>query len=88
MNTGLADIAWRYIKSITIAELDINRKLLLEALRPEDRHYITDTWKPKEERVVWCYTKFYPNLGSTSSQRGESYHPVTREITNGQLTIE
>jgi hypothetical protein len=38
--------------------------------------------------VVWCYIKFYPNLGSTASQRGESYHPVMREITNGQLSIE
>jgi hypothetical protein len=38
--------------------------------------------------VVWCYIKFYLNLGSTASQRGESYHPVMREITNSQLSIE
>lgn len=42
---------------------------------------------PKEERLIYYYTKFYPNLGSTSSQRGESHHPIMREITNGQLTI-
>jgi hypothetical protein len=54
----------------------------------DDKDYIRKTWYPKGERVIYCYTKFYPNLGSTSSQRGESYHPVMREIINGQLTIE
>jgi len=88
VNTGLADLAWQYIKSMTVDELDSNRQLFLDALKPKDRGYILNTWKPKEHRVVWCYTKFYPNLGSTSSQRGESYHPVMRELTNGQLTIE
>jgi hypothetical protein len=37
---------------------------------------------------VWCYTKFYLNLGLTASQRGESYHPIIREITNCQLSIK
>jgi hypothetical protein len=36
--------------------------------------------------VVWRYTHFYPNLGSTSSHRGESYHPIIHQITNGQLS--
>jgi hypothetical protein len=38
--------------------------------------------------MVYYYTKSYPNLGSTASQRGESYHPIVREITNGQFTFE
>jgi hypothetical protein len=38
--------------------------------------------------VVYYYTRMYPNLGSTSSQRGESYHPVIRQITNSQLSFE
>jgi hypothetical protein len=38
--------------------------------------------------VVYYYTKQYANLGSTASQRGESYHPVIRKITNGQLYFE
>ena len=42
----------------------------------------------KEDCVIYCYIKFYPNLDFTSSQRGESYHPIMREITNGQLSIE
>ena len=48
VNTGLADLAWQYIKSMTVDELDSNRQLFL------------DIWKPKEHRVVWCYTKLYP----------------------------
>jgi hypothetical protein len=52
---------------MSIDELEANRQLLIDALRPEDRGYIKDTWQPKEERVVWCYTKFYLNLGSTAS---------------------
>jgi hypothetical protein len=85
---GLADLSWNYIKSMTIDELTANRAILIAALQPEDQDYIRKTWQTKEDRVVYCYTKFYPNLGSTSSQRGESYHPVMREITNGQLSIE
>ena len=37
---------------------------------------------------MWCYTKFYLNLESTSSQCGESYHSMMREIINDQLIIE
>ena len=38
--------------------------------------------------MVYYYTKQYANLGSTASQRGESYHPVIRKITNGQLSFK
>ena len=57
--------------------------MLLAALRPHNRWYIYTEWERQEERFVWFYTKSYPNLGSTVSQRGESYHPVIREIING-----
>jgi hypothetical protein len=57
-------------------------------MRPHDRWYIYTEWECQEERFVWYHTKSYPNLGSTASQRGESYHPIIREITNGQLSFE
>jgi hypothetical protein len=85
---GLADLSWDYIKFITTDELEQNRAILINALLSDDKDYIRKIWYPKEERVIYCYTKFYSNLGSISSQRGESYHSVMREITNGQLTIE
>jgi hypothetical protein len=69
-------------------ELDSNRQLFLDALKPKDKGCILDTWKSKEHRVVWYYTKLYPNLRPTSRQCGESYHPVMGKLTNGRLTIE
>ena len=84
----LTDYNWQYVKSMTINKLKINRKIFLDHLRPEDRDYILQTWKPKEYRVIWCYTHFYLNLDSTSSQRGESYHLIICQITNGQLFIK
>jgi hypothetical protein len=38
--------------------------------------------------VIYYYTKQYLNLGFIASQRGESYHPVVRKITNGQLSFK
>jgi hypothetical protein len=38
--------------------------------------------------VVYYYTQMYANLRSSASQRVESYHPVLRKITNGQLSFE
>jgi len=64
---GLADLSWNYIKSMTIDKLMINRAIFIASLRPKDQYYIRQTWQTKEDRVVYCYTKFYPNLGSTSS---------------------
>ena len=37
---------------------------------------------------MYYYTKSYLNLGSTASQRGESYHSMVREITSGQLSFK
>ena len=69
---------------MNLSDLKANQRVM----RQHDRHYIDTQWKPKEEEFVWYCTKSYPNLGSTSSQRGENYHPVIREITNGQLSFE
>jgi hypothetical protein len=52
VDTGLADLSWQYIKSMSIDDLEANRQLLIDALRPEDRRYIRDTWQLKEDRVI------------------------------------
>ena len=54
-------MSWEYVKSMTIEELEQNRVILIDALLPEDKDYIRKTWYPKEERVIYCYTKFYSN---------------------------
>jgi hypothetical protein len=74
--TGLSELVWDYIQGPTFA------------LQPNDRTYIKETWLPKESRVIFAYTRLYPNLGCHSSQRGESYHVVVKQVTNGQLTFE
>jgi MULE transposase domain len=84
----LSDLCWIYIKSATAQELEDNRERLIEELRPAEKKYIRETWLPKEERVVYYYTDKYMNLGCTSSSRSESYHPVLRVMTNGQLSLE
>jgi len=85
---GLTHFSWKYVQSETLDELKVNRATLIALLRVGDRHYINDHWRALEKNVVYHYTKLYANLGSTSSQRGESYHPVVREITSGQLSFE
>jgi MULE transposase domain len=85
---GLHHFSWIYIQSTTFAALEVNRATLIALLRPRDRYYIDVHWRKVEEAVIYCYTQGYANLGSTSSQRGESYHPVIRKITNGQLSFE
>jgi hypothetical protein len=84
----LESMAWGYIKSMTVEELDSNRAYLVENLKPEHKYYILEHWQELETRVVHYYTKFYLNLGSTSSQRVKSYHDSIREIINGQLSLE
>ena len=38
--------------------------------------------------MIYLYTRFYPNLSSTSSQRDESYHSIIRQISSAQLSLE
>jgi hypothetical protein len=85
---GLQALAWKYVKSISQEELRLNRQQFINILKPKDRNYISEHWQHLEPYFIWLYTKRYPNLGSTSSQRAESYHVVMREITNSQLTLE
>jgi MULE transposase domain len=85
---GLHYFSWVYIKSASLEELETNRSYLISLLRPKDKHYINEHWRKLEEQVIHYYTRTYANLGSTASQRGESYHPVVRKITNGQLCFE
>jgi hypothetical protein len=84
---GLHHFSWQYIQSETKPALETNRAILTALLRPDDREYIDVHWRSVEESVIYYYTKQYPNLGATSSQRVESYHPVIRKITNGQLSF-
>jgi len=79
---------WLYIKSYTEEALEVNREALGAAVGPHFMRYLQETWVPKEQKVVYCYTRKYANLGSSSSQRSESYHDTVTELTNAQLSRE
>jgi MULE transposase domain len=85
---GLHSAAWDYVKSATEDELEENQAYLLSLLQPRDHHYIEDHWGALETRLIHCYTKLLPNLGSTSSQRGECYHPIIKKTLNGKISVE
>lgn len=42
--SGLAELAWAYIKSDTFEALEINRERLISVLQPKDRIYIKEIW--------------------------------------------
>jgi hypothetical protein len=45
---GLKRMAWRYIKSKTVKELNNNRAYLIKNLRPEYKYYILKHWQKLE----------------------------------------
>lgn len=79
---------WLYIKSMTEQELKANRRSLGNSIGPLFMKYLEETWIPKEQKVVYLYTHKNANLGSTSSQRSESYHDTVKELVNAQLSLE
>jgi hypothetical protein len=85
---ALKDAAWVYIKSASLEDLEHNREDLCRRLHRGARDYMEQTWQPKEPRVARCHTSRFFNLGMRSSQRVESYHPVLKQMTNGQLSLE
>jgi hypothetical protein len=85
---GLKSFIWRYIKSPNLPDLEVNRGELVNLLKAEHRGYILLHWKPLEPRFIHHYVSYLPNLGSTSSQKVESYHPVIRAFINAQLSLE
>jgi hypothetical protein len=73
---------------MTEEDLEANRQCLIKGLRTEHKDYIDKHWRAVETSFIHMFTKYYRNCGSTSSQRGESYHPITRECLHGNLSIE
>ena len=84
----LSDLCWSHIESPTSYDLEKDRHCLIDELRQAKKTYVLETWQPKKQRVVYCYTHLNMNLGCTSSSRSESYHPVLRMMTNGQLSLD
>lgn len=82
------DLTWDYIKSNTPRELEVNRERLYALLADKEIDYIKANWVPKEERIIRCWTKRYPNLGVHGTQRNEGMHPIIGSQLNAQLSLE
>ena len=83
---GIADLCWKWVKNDEIDQVLSYEETLLAALHQTDREYFK-YWQTRRERLVYAYTRYNANLGSTSSQRAESYHPIVREVINSQLSL-
>lgn len=85
---SLRSLVWHYIKSDTEEALTVNRKPSSNQLKEDHRGYIDETWRQHERSLIYYYTKPYPKLGATSTQRVEGYHNIVRDILNAQLSLE
>ena len=83
----LVDKIWTWISSPLIKDISINREALLRLLHTKDQEYLKSFYQPSEHQFIKAYTRLLPNLGSTSSQRGESIHPQVKKVTNRYTPI-
>jgi hypothetical protein len=83
----LKTLSWAYIQSPSVTDLEVNRQALLECLHPLEKEYINSTWRPKEQQVIYCYTRLLRNLGCSATQRLESFHNIIHQVTHGQLSL-
>lgn len=81
-------LIWNYVKSADWEELDKTRKALLDALKQPEKQYLLEHWVPKEESFVNVYTRLYPNLGHSATQRVEGYHNIITASLNPSISVE
>ena len=78
---------WKWVKSPSQIELEVNRTELLQSLLPKEQEYLLLHYQPKEHQFVRAYTRSYPNLGANSTQRSESYHHVIKSLVDRQMPL-
>lgn len=83
----LDNLMQMYAMSKTVKDLNKNRGKLLDVLRQPEADYIEKNWVPKEEKFVNCYTFNYPNLGCVSTQRGKSFHFISKSNLKPQIFV-
>ena len=59
---GLINYAQAYIESEIVEALEVNRAILIKALKVKDQQYINKNQIIKEYRVIFYYTKIFANL--------------------------
>jgi hypothetical protein len=68
--------------------LDLNRSQLVSQLKDKHRGFIDSHWERLEPQFAHFYVVYQPNLGSTSSQKVESYHPEVKKFINAQSPLQ
>jgi len=79
-------LLWEYVKSATIEDLAKNRSDFLYYLEPSEQDYMV-SWRRKEESFVTCFIKWYPNLSTYSTQRGESFHRIVKDSLHPAISL-
>ncbi len=83
----IVDLIWKWVKSPSQSELEINHTELLQSLLPKEQEYFLLHYQPKEHQFVRAYTRSYPNMGANPTQRSESYHHVIKSLINRQIPL-
>jgi hypothetical protein len=51
------ELFWPYLKSETVAELEVNRKAVLDKLYPCDKVWFQTIYVEKESQMITCYIR-------------------------------
>ncbi len=64
----IKNATWQWVKFSTITELQVNWAALLMLLHLSDRDYFWINWYFKKRQMILCYTWWYHNLETVTSQ--------------------
>lgn len=78
---------WKWVKSYTLEELEVNCATLLASLLNREKEYLIANYQPEEHQLVRAFIRAYPNLGANSTQRSESYHAAIKPLVNRQISL-
>lgn len=81
-------LIWNWIKSPSVAELNLNREILAASLYLKEQDYLHFYWQHQEPQFVRAYTRLLPNLGAKYTQRSEGSHPIIKNQTSKHTPIE
>ena len=85
----IVDLIWKWVKSPSQSELEINRSELLQSLLSKEQEYLLLCYEPKEHQFVRAYwhliiSKFGRQLYSAQLV---FYHHVIKSLVNRQMPL-
>ncbi len=52
----IIDLIWKWVKSSSLIELEVNRTAFLQELLPKEQEYLLANYQPKERQFIRAYT--------------------------------